>query len=86
MGKMIFTLPGGLKVERESNFGVDPYKPEGSTPAPTPTPKPTPEPTPEPSPEGGEEDSPLVKAVKAVEEVVKPKARRGRKKKTDAES
>ena len=42
-------------------------------------PSPAPEPTPSPEP------TLLEKAVEAVEEVVKPKARRGRKKKTDAE-
>ena len=79
MGKMIFTLPGGIKVERESTFGVDPYHPEGSTPTPTPTPEPSPEPeaSTQPAPE---DDSPLVKAVKAVEDAVKPK-RRGRPRK-----
>ena len=84
MANMIYNLPGGITVERESTFRKvnNPYEPKGETPTPTPTPTPAPE----PSPEGGEEDSPLVKAVKAVEEVVKPKTRRGRPKKKPAGS
>ena len=91
MANMIFNLPGGITVERESTFGKvnNPHEPKGETPTPTPEPTPepapTPEPSPEPDPEGGEEDSPLVKAVKAVEEVVKPKTRRGRKPKASAD-
>ena len=83
MGKMIFALSGGLKVERESTYGLDPYHPIDKTPTPTPEPSPEPEASTQPAPD---EDSALVKAVKAVEEVVKPKTRRGRpKKKVDAE-
>ena len=94
MANMIYNLPGGITVERESTFGKfnNPHEPKGETPTPTPepTPEPTPGPTPGPTPSPdpsreGEGDSPLVKAVKAVEEVVKPK-RRGRPKKKAADS
>jgi len=87
MANMIYNLPGGITVERESTFAKvnNPHEPKGETPTPTPEPTPDPTPSPEPDPDALQ-DSPLVKAVKAVEEVVKPKARRGRpKKKADAE-
>ena len=86
MANMIYNLPGGITVERESTFGKvnNPHEPKGETPTPTPEPTPDPTPSPEPDPEALQ-DSPLVKAVKAVEEVVKPKRRGRPKKKADAE-
>ena len=81
MGKMIFTLPGGLTVEQESTFGTNPYRPEAETPAPkpTPTPAPTPEPSPEPTPEPEVEpeakkssNADLRDALKALNQVYPP--------------
>ena len=71
----IFNLPGGLKVERSLVYRDHGPKVKAKVkPLPAPEPSPSPEPT------------FLEKAVEAVEEVVKPKTRRGRpKKKADAE-
>ena len=68
----IFNLPGGLKIERPLVY-------RGLAPKAKAKPSPAPEPSPSPEPTF------LEKAVEAVEEAVKPKARRGRKKKADAE-
>lgn len=78
MRTMIYNLPGGITVEQESNFRdvVNPHAPKPETP------EPAPEPTPDVNPEA-EDDSPLVKTVKAIEDAVKPKRRRGRPKKTE---
>jgi len=65
-----YNLPGGLKIDRPLTY-------RGSGPKPKASPAPEPSLSPEPTF--------LEKAVEAVEEAVKPKARRGRKKKADAE-
>ena len=76
----IFHLPNGLDVDVALIYR-DPGKPSNPLP-PEPTPEPTPAASPEPDPSS--EPTLLEKAVEAVEEVVKPKARRGRpKKKTE---
>ena len=69
----IFHLPNGLTVERSLVY---------RGPAPKAKAKPSPAPEPSPSPE----PTFLEKAVEAVEEAVKPKARRGRPKKKPAAS
>ena len=67
-----YNLPGGLKIERTLAYQGPASKPKTKVrPSPAPEPSPSPEPT------------FLEKAVEAVEEAVKPKARRGRKKKTE---
>ena len=72
MAKIVFYLPGGLQVEREV-----PDKP---------TPKPSGRPVPAFAPESVSEvktqKTILEKAAEVVEEVVKPKTRRGRPKKS----
>lgn len=76
MAKIIINLPGGLKVEREI--------PESTAPKPV-TPY-VPAFTPKPVIDEKPQKTILEKAAEVVEEVVKPKARRGRpKKKPDAE-
>ena len=74
MGKMIFNLPGGLKVERDAPDKTAP-KPSG---------RPAPAFAPDPVPEVKPQKTILEKAAEAVEEVVKPK-RRGRKPKASAD-
>lgn len=75
MAKIIINLPGGLQVEREV-----PDKPASKPSAPrVPAFAADPEPVEQPK------KTILEKAAEVVEEVVKPKARRGRKKKADAE-
>ena len=74
MAKLVFNLPGGLKAEREVSNAPKPSAPH--VPAFAPDSEPVVQP----------EKNLLEKAVEAVEEVVKPKTRRGRpKKKADAE-
>ena len=75
MGKIIINLPGGLKAEREVP----------DAPAPKPSLKVVPKFAPEPPSEEKPEKTFLESAVEAVEEVVKPKRRRGRPKKDDEE-
>ena len=60
-------------------IGSTVYEKTVEVPDPPAVKKPSPAPTPSPEPTF------LEKAVEAVEDVVKPKARRGRKKKADAE-
>ena len=76
MAKIIINLPGGLKVERE-------VKTSKAKPSSAPTPKFAPDPV-EKDPQVPEK-SLLRKAAEVVEEVVKPKTRRGRPKKASAE-
>ena len=76
MAKIIINLPGGLQVERDA--------PDKT--APTPSGRPAPAFAPDPVPEVKPQKTILEKAAEVVEEVVKPKTRRGRpKKKADAE-
>jgi hypothetical protein len=76
MAKLIFNLPGGLKAEREVSDTTATKPSVPHVPAFAPDPEPVVQP----------EKNLLEKAVEAVEEVVKPKTRRGRpKKKVDAE-
>ena len=74
MGKIIINLPDGLKVEREVS---DNSAPKPSVPH-------VPAFSPDPVPEQKPQKTILEKAAEVVEEVVKPKARRGRPKKKPA--
>nr|BAR36038.1 hypothetical protein [uncultured Mediterranean phage uvMED] len=90
-----FNFLNGVSVEVDDSEWRKPYQQDDAAPTPTPapTPAPTPQPTPGPTPtptpdptDPPEAKSVLEKAVQAVEDVVKPKTRRGRpKKKADAE-
>ena len=75
LGMAIFHLPNGLDVEVALVYR-DPGKPSNPLP-----PEPTSEVTPEPDPSS---ETLLEKATRAVEDVVKPKTRRGRPKKTES--
>jgi hypothetical protein len=76
MAKLIFNLPGGLKAEREVS----------DTAAAKPSVPHVPAFAPDPVPEEKPQKTILEKAAEVVEEVVKPKSRRGRpKKKADAD-
>ena len=75
MAKITINLPGGVKVEREVSDKPAPKSSAPHVPAFAPDPEPVEE----------HQKTLLEKAAEVVEEVVKPKARRGRKKKTDAE-
>ena len=73
MAKLIFNLPGGLKAEREVSGTPKPSVPH------------VPAFSPDPVPEEKPQKTILEKAAEVVEEVVKPKTRRGRPKKKTAE-
>lgn len=76
MAKITINLPGGVKVVREVSDQPAPKSCAPRVPAFAADPQPVEQP----------KTTILEKAAKAVEEVVKPKRRRGRpKKKTDAE-
>ena len=72
MAKIIINLPGGLQVEREISEAPKPSAPHVPAFAPDPVPEEKPQKT------------ILEKAAEVVEEVVKPKSRRGRPKKKPA--
>ena len=72
MAKITMNLPGGLKVEREVS----------DKPAPKSSSRPQPAFVPDPAPVEKPPKTILEKAAEVVEEVVKPKTRRGRPKKT----
>ena len=74
MAKIIINLPGGLQVEREVSEAPKPSAPR--VPAFAADPEPVEEP----------QKTILEKAAEVVEEVVKPKTRRGRPKKKPADS
>ena len=76
MGKVIIHLPGGLQIEREV----------ADRPAPKSSGRPVPAFAPDPVPEEAPQKTILEKAAEVVEEVVKPKTRRGRPKKKPSES
>ena len=76
MAKIIINLPGGLQVEREV----------ADKPAPKSSGRPVPAFAPDPVKEEMPQKTILEKAAEVVEEVVKPKTRRGRPKKKPADS
>ena len=76
MAKIIINLPGGLQVEREVSDKLAPKPSAPRVPAFAADPEPVEEP----------QKTILEKAAEVVEEVVKPKTRRGRPKKKPADS
>ena len=74
MAKITINLPGGVKVEREVSDKPAPKSSAPRVPAFAADPEPVEKP----------QKTILEKAAEVVEEVVKPKARRGRKKKKPA--
>ena len=76
MAKITINLPGGVKVEREVS----------DKPAPKASGRPVPAFAPDPVVEEKPQKTILEKAAEVVEEVVKPKTRRGRPKKKPVDS
>ena len=76
MAKIIINLPGGLRIEREVT----------DKPASKASGRPVPAFAPDPVPEKAPQKTILEKAAEVVEEVVKPKTRRGRPKKKPVDS